>query len=508
MNHRHREFGWLLLILAPGAGCAGMAFTSGVPDLERRLRAAANQRGDDGVDPEPIDSQNSARESSRSSNQSKRRSSDTTLLAADLETYDEHGDEADTLAEGLAQLPAAAQAKLLAAIREVRQDDTGRGVAEEVEHVDDFGNVDATSSPVSNAKKGADSSTTLRIRPSSAHATALGPQAERDEREFRIPQRPTDRSLATGDQHTAANVEFHDHQVATRVAASQSTHPLREQFARRDDFNDVSARSHGTSQTAFATIDESRRQPTTNRFRDASDDENRHWEVHLERAIRGLEMETQTEPASASGVVRHAGLRLLYLVNGQSEQASHPISGIAPSQQDFWSKQLFALNVLLDTDRNPDARRRTSEAALHLREAAVKLGELANLTVRNLTLCSEVKGFGNYKPLTKYDVRPGQRLLLYAEIDNFRSESHEDDYRTVVQGSYQLLDAHGERVAAEDFSASEDICSSRRHDLFVTYHVSLPTRLPPGSYTLQLMIEDAIGDKLGQSSLEITVHDR
>ena len=51
--------------------------------------------------------------------------------------------------------------------------------------------------------------------------------------------------------------------------------------------------------------------------------------------------------------------------------------------QDFWTKELYGLTVLLETDRTPDAMSRAAEAKQHLSEGFLRLTEMAPLQVRN-----------------------------------------------------------------------------------------------------------------------------
>jgi hypothetical protein len=228
------------------------------------------------------------------------------------------------------------------------------------------------------------------------------------------------------------------------------------------------------------------------------------WEDDLSASIARLELETQDPPTSPSGVNRHAALRMLYLLAGRRNDALKPIPGIAPLQQDFWREEFYGLATLMDADHNPDTPRRAAEGTQHLRMATTKLAEASNLTLRNMALCSEVNGYGNHRPFTKYRFKPGQSILAYVEVENFRTEPRDDQFRIAVKGSYQIKDKSGERIDARDYPLSEDTCQNARRDLYLMYPVDLPTRLPTGIYTLELSVEDTLSQKLGQSSLEFT----
>lgn len=229
------------------------------------------------------------------------------------------------------------------------------------------------------------------------------------------------------------------------------------------------------------------------------------WQQQLQASIARLEKETQHPPSTHDEIGKHAVLRMLYLAAGRREDALRPIDGIPPAHQDFWSKELYGLAALMDHRRNPDTSRRAAEARNHLRGAAARLGELATLQVCNLTCCKEVTSYGVYKPFESREFHPGQELLLYAEIENFKSEHTDQGYHTALKASYQILDERGARVDEKEFALTEEYCQNPRHDFFVRYFIWLPQKIYGGTYTLQLSVEDTLSQKLGQASVEFTI---
>ncbi|HEY1783931.1 MAG TPA: hypothetical protein VGG30_00230 [Pirellulales bacterium] len=232
------------------------------------------------------------------------------------------------------------------------------------------------------------------------------------------------------------------------------------------------------------------------------------WHAHLKAAIRGLERETADPPATTSGIGRHAGLRLLYLVDGDRDGALRPLAGISATQQDFWSQQLFGLSTYLDAERTPDDARRAAAAVVHLRDANLKLGDVATLTVRNLAFATEVHSYGVYKKFDHYEFHPGQEVLLYAEVENFKSAATDQGFHTALRSSYQILDNRGARVDQKEFEMTEEHCQNPRRDYFIRYFVWMPKRIYGGTYTLQLTIEDTLSQKIGQASIDFTVADK
>jgi hypothetical protein len=232
------------------------------------------------------------------------------------------------------------------------------------------------------------------------------------------------------------------------------------------------------------------------------------WQQQLTSSIEKLEKQTRQSPGTNHEIGRHATLRMLYLAAGRRDDALRPIEGISAAQQDFWTKEIYGLAAYLDQARNPDTSRRAAEANSHFREASARLGEIASLQVRNLTVCTEVTSYGVYKPFDSSEFRPGQELLLYAEIENFKSEHGDRGYHTALKASYQILDERGARVEEKEFAITEEYCQNPRRDFFIRYFVWIPQRIYNGNYTLQLSVEDTLSQKIGQASIEFKVKEK
>ncbi len=229
------------------------------------------------------------------------------------------------------------------------------------------------------------------------------------------------------------------------------------------------------------------------------------WRTHLSSAILALESGLHGRGTEPQALADQARLRMLCLAAGQRDGALRPISGATPAVQDFWIKQLYGLGTWLDVEREPDEGRRAGEAKQTLGEALARLRELAPLMVRNLAFCTEIQSFGCNTPFTSYEFTPGQPVLLYAEVDNFTSEPTPKGYHTALRSRYRIFDTQGRCVEDQDFTLTEEYCRNQRCDFFIGYHLGLPEQLAPGRYTLELTIEDLKSNKVGQSSVELSI---
>ena len=225
----------------------------------------------------------------------------------------------------------------------------------------------------------------------------------------------------------------------------------------------------------------------------------------LDAVIAKLEDETGHDPGSTDEVHQQMRLRMLYLLAGRQSDAMLPIAGAAPEQQDYWAKQLFALASFLDNQRQPDGKQRASASLMHLDQARAKLAELATLQLRNLAFVDSVDGYGIYHRRETSEFRPGDQVTLYAEVENFRSESTKEGYRTALSTSYEVVDASGQRVDGRQFPDVEDVCQNQRRDFHMQYGVALPTRIYPGEYQLRLTITDQLSHKIGQASVPFEI---
>jgi len=229
------------------------------------------------------------------------------------------------------------------------------------------------------------------------------------------------------------------------------------------------------------------------------------WHVHLQNSIQDLQVSVQSTPGSTDEVNQHMRLRLLQLLAGNEEAALQPVPGATAPQQDYWNKQLFAVSTFLDSQQQPDDRRRAAGSLMYLDQARAKLAEMATLEIRNLAFVDSVDGYGTYELHEKTKFRPGDVVTLYAEIENFSCESTKEGYRTRLGTSYEVVDKSGKRVDSAQFPEVEDLCQNPRRDFHMQYTVTLPTRIYAEQYEIKLTITDQQSHKIGQASVSFEI---
>ena len=177
------------------------------------------------------------------------------------------------------------------------------------------------------------------------------------------------------------------------------------------------------------------------------------------------------------------------------------VDGAAPISESDWQAHLAAA---LRSIKQPDSGQRAAETKRILGETLAQLGESAPLAVRNLTFCTEVARFGSFDALKSTEFTAGQKVLLYAEVDNLHIEASRGGYHWAVKVNGRIFDSHGKRMADYGWTFCEERYQTPRHDFFVSKLYYLP-RLVAGRYNLQFTVEDTLGHKVGRASIDFTV---
>jgi hypothetical protein len=229
------------------------------------------------------------------------------------------------------------------------------------------------------------------------------------------------------------------------------------------------------------------------------------WRQLVQRAADDLNGRVAATPTTTAEVHQHVSLRMLRLLTGDTEKALEPIPHVSPAEQDYWSRQLFALATYLDHHTQPDDKRRAAASVTHLDEATASLRELGSLALRNLTFCKNVHGYGSIESFTEEQFSAGQQIALYVEIENYHSKTTEKGFITSLGSTYEILDEKGERITGAEFPDVDDLCRNRRRDFHIQYGLALPEKIEPGRYQLQLVVKDRQSDKIGHATIAFEI---
>jgi hypothetical protein len=233
--------------------------------------------------------------------------------------------------------------------------------------------------------------------------------------------------------------------------------------------------------------------------------ETEEWRRHLDRAILALEWELPSAPRTPGETNQQAVLRMMYLLAGRRADALRPVGGASPELEDFWTKQLYGLDTMLDVERIASPARRAAESSRYLREAVRRAGEMSPLVVRNLAFCTKIASFGQIERFASDDLAPGQAVLLYAELENFKSLATADGYKVSLKARYEIEDPDGRIMEERDLEAVEETCQNPRTDFFLSYRLKLPERLAAGEHKLRVTVEDVLGRKFASGTITFGV---
>jgi len=238
------------------------------------------------------------------------------------------------------------------------------------------------------------------------------------------------------------------------------------------------------------------------------------WKVHLRNAIISMEKEAAARSKKTRTAVNgdlvaeeQVKLRMLYLLLGKREAAFRPFTTMDRVRQDYWQQQLYAIDAHFNPNGSPLPDQRAALALRHLRESAGYLAALSRLEVRNLQFCTQVDSYGRFVRFPKDVFKPNQEVLLYAEVDNFQSNLAVDGsgFETELQGSYQIFDIGGQRVADHVYPVDKERCGTRHRDFFIPFRVYMPKFINPGDYILKLTVEDKHATKFGQAEIKFKI---
>jgi hypothetical protein len=213
-----------------------------------------------------------------------------------------------------------------------------------------------------------------------------------------------------------------------------------------------------------------------------------------------------TDAEKLKYVEKQVHLRMLYLLSGQPAKSLEPISGLDAPDQEFWQQVFWGLSNYFDKTAMADPSDRATQTIAQLRTAVQRLKEKSKLELRNVAFCQKISSYGNYERVKRDEFTPGQSVLLYAEVENFKSEpTTEGPYRTILKSTVEIFDPRGQLVVKTPFQDHDDLCANPRRDYYNTYDFAIPQRIGLGPHTLKLTVEDQISRKVATYTVNFTV---
>jgi hypothetical protein len=233
------------------------------------------------------------------------------------------------------------------------------------------------------------------------------------------------------------------------------------------------------------------------------------WKQGVGQAIELLEKQIKETPSSDESLLlsQEMTLRMLYVSQRRLEDALRPIPLLNgnESEQQFVHHQMLALYEASNPDAMPVRSRHWSIVMNSQREATNHLAAASNLEVKSLAFCTEVERYGVVTKFPKTQFQADQEVLLYCEIENVAAEKVRNGFETQLQGSYEIMDSQGRKIADQLLPMEPELCQNHRRDYFIVYKIYMPPQIAIGNYQMRLTIEDMKARKFGQSQLEFSI---
>ncbi len=231
------------------------------------------------------------------------------------------------------------------------------------------------------------------------------------------------------------------------------------------------------------------------------------WNHSVKEAIEKLEKQLGDSSIKDENVRinQEVTLRMLYLADRQLDSALKPIDGLDDHERDYFKHELLALYEATNPDAVPVRSMRWSTVMNNQRQATNHLASVSKLEVKSVSFCTDVQGYGVVTKFPNYQFKPDQDILLYCELENVSAEPVKDGFETQLQGTYEIIDPNGRRIADQLLPMEKEICKNHRRDYFIVYRIFTPMQIAPGNYQLRLTVEDMKGKKFGQSQIDFQI---
>ena len=231
------------------------------------------------------------------------------------------------------------------------------------------------------------------------------------------------------------------------------------------------------------------------------------WNDDLSESIFKLEKSLKDNPSLQENIriSQEMTLRMLYIANRQLEEAMRPIEGLTEPERDYIQHQVQALYQASNPDPIPVKSQQWSLVMNSQRAATNQLAAVSKLDVKSVAFCTDVQGYGVVTKFPSNIFKPDQDLLLYCELDNVAADEVKDGFETQLQGSYEIIDPSGRRIADQLLPMEKEICKNHRRDYFIVYRIYTPMQIGPGNYQLRLTVEDMKAKKFGQTTLDFQI---
>jgi len=223
----------------------------------------------------------------------------------------------------------------------------------------------------------------------------------------------------------------------------------------------------------------------------------------LAEMIARLKKKIDVRPDDLGAQVK---LKLLYAILGRWKEAlkadpGGELTGSTVAENLARLIKLFDQTTLAPADR--------ADRALDLvKKLQADLKNRADLRIADFKLCRAVSSFSCYEVMEPSYFQPGRPrpVVVYIELDNFTSKYLQDkkQYQTILAVTAELIDTNGKLLLRNHYKRVEDLAGKKRRDFYIAPQLTLPS-MPTGRYTVKVIVEDLLGNKMDQASITLDI---
>jgi hypothetical protein len=148
---------------------------------------------------------------------------------------------------------------------------------------------------------------------------------------------------------------------------------------------------------------------------------------------------------------------------------------------------------------------KNEEAIKALSAALMVLHNKRELVIKNIQLCDEIVGFGDYKKRASNKLKAGEPFMLYFEVEGYGVKRENNKYWFWLSEDAKLTNEKGEVMFQRDDFLSYN--KSFKIPIFPFFMQNKIANLKPGKYKYEFTIKDHIKKAFVSSSIELEVEE-
>jgi len=146
---------------------------------------------------------------------------------------------------------------------------------------------------------------------------------------------------------------------------------------------------------------------------------------------------------------------------------------------------------------------KTGDSILALSEAIRLMQNKKELKITRVELCSAIRGYGDFTPLTTGNMDPTKPIYLYIELDGFNVHKEKDKFVVWISEDLRVVNEKGKVLANKKDWMNEKKYSNV--SVFPFFVQNVIQNVPPGKYTYEITIKDHLKKAFAEKTFSFTV---